>query len=158
MGPSALVASDGVSEAVLVADGPRLVELSATECLALLRDAAVGRVGTSADALPVVLPVNFVLDDDTVVFRTVPGTKLDAAVAGRVVAFEVDGSDPAHEVGWSVLIRGIAREVTDADELARVRALPLRSWARHGDSDRYVRIQAELVTGRRVVPDNSRFD
>jgi uncharacterized protein len=142
----------------LVAEHPRLVELSPTECLALMRGVSLGRVGVSVDTLPVILPVNFVLDGNGVVFRTVPGTKLDAAVAGTVVAFEVDGSDAAHEAGWSVLIRGIAREVTEPDVLARVRALPLRSWARYGDADRYVRVEAELITGRCVVPADSRFD
>ena len=111
----------------------------------------VGRVGVTIDALPAVLPVNFVVSDGGVVFRTVPGTKLDAATAGAVVAFEADaygtGSDPG---GWSVLVRGVARELTDESELARARDLPLESWAWDGGADRFVRIEPTVVTGRRL--------
>jgi nitroimidazol reductase NimA-like FMN-containing flavoprotein (pyridoxamine 5'-phosphate oxidase superfamily) len=129
----------------------RLEELSRSECLALVRSTSVGRVGLSVQALPVVLPVNFATDGENVIFRTGPGTKLDAAVVGTVVAFEVDGVDTEHEVGWSVLIRGMAREVTDAEELDRARALPLRAWGQGEAADRYVRVAPELVSGRRVV-------
>ena len=68
-----------------------MVELGPAECIALLGSVQVGRVGVTIDALPAVLPVNFVVWNGSIVFRTVPGTKLDAAAAGDVVAFEVDG-------------------------------------------------------------------
>lgn len=89
-------------------------ELSRGQCLALLSTAPVGRVGVSLGALPVILPVNYVVLDERVVFRTVPGTKLDAATARTVVAFEADGHDPHGTWGWSVLIQGVARELTEA--------------------------------------------
>ncbi len=96
------------------------------------------------------LPVNFVLDRHTVVFRTGEGTKLDAASGGRRVAFEIDGSDAATRTGWSVVIRGEVTEVTGPAELARLRELPLHPWApcvRH----RYVRILPAVLTGRRIL-------
>ena len=133
---------------------PRVEGLSRDECMSLLDAATVGRVGVSVGAIPAVLPVNYVMDGETIVFRTVPGTKLDAALTNAVVAFETDGIDAEKESGWSVLVRGIAREITDRDALARVRRLPLRSWAFNGDADRYVSVEAELVTGRRVVARN----
>jgi hypothetical protein len=40
--------------------------------------------------VPVILPVNYVVDGDAPVFRTDPGTKLDAAAEGAAVAFEGD--------------------------------------------------------------------
>jgi nitroimidazol reductase NimA-like FMN-containing flavoprotein (pyridoxamine 5'-phosphate oxidase superfamily) len=129
-----------------------MVEIGSEECLALLGSVPVGRVGVTIDALPAVLPVNFVVWHGAIVFRTVPGTKLDAATAGEVVAFEADayGSRDAPG-GWSVLVRGIAREVTDAAELAEVDALPLDSWAWDGQAHRYVCIEPTVMTGRRVV-------
>src|SRR5690242_15278604 len=109
---------------------PSMEELEPAACMRLLTSVPVGRIGITIDALPAVLPVNFVVHDDAVVFRTVPGTKLDAATKGAVVAFEADSYGSAHErAGWSVLLRGIAEEVTDAEQLAAVRRLPLESWA-----------------------------
>ena len=132
--------------------GPGIWELNEDECLELLGTVAVGRVGVTIDALPAVLPVNFVLSGGSVVFRTIAGTKLDAATRGAVVAFEADeyatSEDPK---GWSVLVRGVAREVTAPDELAAVRELPLESWAFDGSAEHVVRIEPTLVTGRRVV-------
>jgi nitroimidazol reductase NimA-like FMN-containing flavoprotein (pyridoxamine 5'-phosphate oxidase superfamily) len=132
---------------------PILRELSVEECFQLLGLASVGRVGVTIDALPAVLPVNFILHDGAVVFRTVPGTKLNAATASMVVAFEVDhyGANAASPDGWSVLLRGVAQEITDPAELDAVRALPLESWAFDGQADRFVKIEPVLVTGRRVT-------
>jgi len=127
-------------------------ELEPAECLRLLATVPVGRVGVTIDALPAVLPVNFVVSDGAVVFRTVPGTKLDAATAGAVVAFEADSyGTPDQPGGWSVLVRGVARELTDPGDVEAARVLPLDSWAWDGAADRYVRIEPTVVTGRRIV-------
>lgn len=126
-----------------------LQSLSREECLYLLGQSAIGRVGVTWDVLPVVLPVNYVLDGDTVVLRTAPGTKLCAALSHTVVAFEIDGFDPVDHTGWSVLVRGPALEVTDEAELERLRRLPLRPWA-NDDADHFVTIEIELLSGRRV--------
>lgn len=129
-----------------------MMELGVEECLALLGSVPVGRVGVTIDALPAVLPVNFALWNGTIVFRTVPGTKLDAAAAGAVVAFEADAYGTADAPGgWSVLVRGIAREVTDPAELAELASLPLDSWAWDGNAGRYVCIEPTVTTGRRIV-------
>jgi nitroimidazol reductase NimA-like FMN-containing flavoprotein (pyridoxamine 5'-phosphate oxidase superfamily) len=129
-----------------------IVELGPGECLELLRSTPVGRVGVTIDALPSVLPVNFALWNGSIVFRTVPGTKLDAAAAGSVVAFQADAYGTADAPGgWSVLVRGIAREVTEPAELAEVATLPLDSWAWDGAAGRYVCIAPTVMTGRRLV-------
>jgi uncharacterized protein len=101
------------------------------------------------DRGPVVFPVNFVFDRHMVVFRTDTGTKLDAACRGSRVAFEVDGIDAEAHIGWSVVVRGEAVEVTDPAELARRRKLPLDPWA-PGAKSRYVRILPAVLTGRRI--------
>jgi uncharacterized protein len=124
--------------------------LGADECLRLLNEhpARVGRVAV-AGPRPMIFPVNYQVDGDSIVFRTDPGSKLDAAVRNEFVAFEVDWVDPSWEVGWSVLIRAQAKEVVDPDELARLRRLPLRAWA-PGERDHYVRIFPEIISGRRI--------
>jgi hypothetical protein len=60
-----------------------------------------------------------------VVFRTDPGTKLDAAADTAPVAFEVDAVDEATRTGWGVVVRGALVEVSDPDDLERLRTLPL---------------------------------
>jgi len=132
---------------------PAMYDLTPDECLRFLKSVPVGRVGVTMDALPSVLPVNFVVHDGTIVFRTVPGTKLDAATAGMVVAFEADqyGID-SDAWGWSVLVRGVAEEITDRSELQIVQSLPLVSWAFDGSADRYIKIARTMISGRRIVP------
>ncbi|MBO0728970.1 MAG: pyridoxamine 5'-phosphate oxidase family protein [Acidimicrobiaceae bacterium] len=128
----------------------RLEELDQEECLALLATVPVGRVGISSQALPAILPVNFVLHDGSILFRTVPGTKLHAAVAGAVVAFEADHVGTAPEPSWSVLVRGQAEPVTDPAERDRVDTLVPATWAFERDARHVVRIPITLISGRRV--------
>jgi nitroimidazol reductase NimA-like FMN-containing flavoprotein (pyridoxamine 5'-phosphate oxidase superfamily) len=117
--------------------------------MAMMATVPVGRVGVTIDAVPAIMPVNFAVAADGVVFRTIPGTKLDAATARKVVAFEADAFDPDGGWGWSVLIQGLASEIVDDVRLAEVRALPLRVWALpDGAAGRYVLIDAEFVSGQ----------
>lgn len=130
----------------------KLVALSPQECLGLLRRHVpqVGRVGLNVrDGQPIVIPVNYRVDGDTVVFRTEPGSLLAQHAAEHPVAFEADEVDGAWLEGWSVLIQGIARQVTDVVELDRLRRLQLRSWA-PGDRSLYVRVIPTALTGRRI--------
>ena len=124
--------------------------LDRSECLRLLATATLGRVGISAAALPVILPVNFRLIGDNIVFRTTSGTKLDAATRGSVVAFEVDAMDPFEHTGWSVMVTGVARQVTEAAELDAVRPERVARWAPLGD-DRVVSVSTDMITGRRIL-------
>jgi hypothetical protein len=89
----------------------RLQELGKDECRELLASQAVGRVAFVDDTGPTVLPANFVLADDAVIFRTSPRTELARYLDGRRVAFEVDDIDDFRQSGWSVLVRGAARFV-----------------------------------------------
>ncbi len=127
----------------------RWQELTKCECFGLLAGEQLGRVAFVDDRGPMVLPVNFVLDRHMVVFRTDEGTKLDIVGCGARVAFEVDGTEAAAHTGWSVVVRGEAVEVTDPAERARLRELPLDSWA-PGANSHYVRIMPAALTGRRI--------
>ena len=124
--------------------------LQRDECLRLLAASGFGRVALHSGALPIVLPVNYALGKPGIVFRTARGTKLEAATSNVVVAFEVDEIDEARHAGWSVLVTGVAREITDPVELDDVRSLPLDDWA-PADAERYVGISIELISGRRTV-------
>ena len=128
----------------------RWQELTKDECFSLLAGQRLGRVVLVDDRGPLALPVNFVLDQHTVLFRTDEGTKLDAAVRRGRVAFQIDGVDQATRTGWSVLVRGEVKEVTDPAELGLVRRLPLYPWA-PGAKGHYLRILPASLTGRRIA-------
>ena len=119
------------------------------ECLRLLIRAHIGRLALTSGALPMVVPVNFLLDSDQIILRTGAGTKLDRAITNAVVAFEVDEIDLVSHGGWSVVVTGIAREVTDTTELARLMDLPVPQWTPEG-GDHFVAISLDLVDGRRI--------
>ncbi len=127
-----------------------LEELSRTECLGLLATASVGRLGLLVDGRPEVLPVNYALDGDTVLFRTAEGTVLNQA-AFSVVAFEVDHVDEATRIGWSVMVQGGATYIGDAIDptSVRLRQLALITWA-PGRRHCWFRIDADKITGRRL--------
>lgn len=133
-------------------EGQPLDVLDRQECIQLLsHESFVGRLGIIVDGRPLVLPVNYIVDGDAVVFGTGAGTKLNAIVGGADVAFEVDDSRSLHHSGWSVVVRGRAEIVTDAAEVARLRAGPLRPWVR-GARANWVRIPLDEVSGRRIRP------
>lgn len=127
-----------------------LVELSPGRCLSLLRShpVSVGRLGvTDADGQPLIVPVNYCMDGDSVVFRAAPESLIARRALERRVAFEVDDVDAAWQEGWSVLVQGTARRITDVVELARLRRLRLQPWA-PGERPLYLRIDPQVITGR----------
>jgi nitroimidazol reductase NimA-like FMN-containing flavoprotein (pyridoxamine 5'-phosphate oxidase superfamily) len=95
----------------------------------LLAGRHLGRLAIPDWDGPMIFPVNDVFDQDLVIFRTDPGSKLDVATEGESVAFEVDATDEATRTGWSVVVRGTLAEIIDPADLARLRALPLYPWA-----------------------------
>jgi uncharacterized protein len=123
--------------------------LARAECLRLLEQTTLGRVAVTVGALPAVLPVNYRLVDDRIVFRTSDGSKLDAATRNAVVAFEVDEMEPMGHTGWSVMVTGLTREVTDARELEALESANIPRWAPVG-GERIVEISTDMISGRRI--------
>jgi len=119
--------------------------LAAEECWSLLRERRVARVGVVVDGKPHILPVNYAMADDVVVFRTAAGTLLDAA-EGEPIVFEVDGVEPQTRSGWSVCVHGHSVAL---DRAHRGVAERVDSWA-PGRRSRPYRIVAEEITGRRL--------
>jgi nitroimidazol reductase NimA-like FMN-containing flavoprotein (pyridoxamine 5'-phosphate oxidase superfamily) len=120
------------------------------ECLSLLTTQNFGRLALVVDGAPMVVPVNYGMHGDTIVIRTDEGTKLDASPMSDV-AFEVDDVSHSTHAGWSVLVRGVAQDITDAlDELSiELRAIPIDTWA-PGRKSHWLTITPRLVTGRRL--------
>jgi uncharacterized protein len=134
----------------VLADRNGLEVLEREECLRLLATATLGRISVTSGGLPVILPVNFRLVGERIAFRTSIGSKLDAAACGAVVAFEVDEIDRFTHTGWSVLVTGTVREVTDPDDLAEVERANVPHWAPAG-GDHVVALSTDIVSGRRIV-------
>jgi nitroimidazol reductase NimA-like FMN-containing flavoprotein (pyridoxamine 5'-phosphate oxidase superfamily) len=132
-----------------VSDRAVLEVLTVAECYELLAPGGVGRVAFTTAEGPVVLPVNYAMAGQTVVFRTAPDTLLAGHLDCRA-GFEVDRIDEALGRGWSVLVTGRAVRVTTEAEVRRLeRHAGVRPWAA-GARDVYVRITPHRITGRRI--------
>ena len=127
-----------------------LAVLSPAECHDLLDGEPVGRVAFLSSGTPLVLPVNYALDDTSIVFRTTVGEKLAAADRREQMAFEIDGWDVETQTGWSVVVRGTAERVFDDEEIARLEGLGVTSWAKPGLRARWIRLRPSEITGRAV--------
>jgi nitroimidazol reductase NimA-like FMN-containing flavoprotein (pyridoxamine 5'-phosphate oxidase superfamily) len=128
--------------------------LSESECFSLLRSTEVGRLAIAIQNVPDIFPINYVVDGDSVVFRTEEGTKLAGALLGVGVAFEVDGYDVDRGVAWSVVVKGDAVEIEKMYELFDAADLPLFPW-QSGWKHRFVRIRPSEITGRRFFIDRT---
>ena len=123
--------------------------IDADECMRLLADEEIGRLAVVIGATPMILPVNYALDGNAIVFRTMPGSRLD--VGQGHAAFEVDCFDKVHKAGWSVLVTGHLEEVTwyQAKDMARVQQLAVTPWA-GGERNLWLRLRPSFITGRIV--------
>ncbi len=119
-------------------------------CLALLGAEDVGRIAILEGGAPLIVPVNYAMDGEAIVFRTGEGSKLSASRGGPA-CFEIDGVDHEHHRGWSVVARGTIEEITrrDGPTFARVQALA-QPWI--NERSHVVRLAAWSLTGRRVGP------
>jgi nitroimidazol reductase NimA-like FMN-containing flavoprotein (pyridoxamine 5'-phosphate oxidase superfamily) len=118
-----------------------LEALDEVECRYLLRWEVVGRIAfLDEHEAPAVLPVNYVVADEAVLFRTEP--ELAERLRDRPISFQVDRVDDFRRVGWSVLVRGRA-EVVDGPDV------DIATWA-PGDRRVLVRVVAATITGRRL--------
>jgi len=132
--------------------------LSETECWELLDHTTVGRLAVDIAGQPDIFPINFVVDDRGIVFRSAAGTKLAGAVLNGVVAFEIDGYQPGDRTAWSVVVKGNARPIERMQELFDAEDLPLFPWLAW-DKPNFVRIEPAVVTGRRYhIVDGARPD
>lgn len=126
-------------------DAP-VTELTETESWDMLGAVALGRLVTTVNGWTEIFPVNFVVQRNTLLFRTAEGTKLLTAALNEYVVFEADEHDVAG--GWSVIVRGKARLLATSAEVAEARRAGLYPWIAT-QKERFVRITPQAVTGRR---------
>jgi uncharacterized protein len=122
------------------------------ECWELLSGAPFVRLGFVTEQGPSILPVNHVLFEGDLYFRTATGSKLGTAASEGQVAVEADGVDEEQHRGWSVLGHGRASIVTDPDLTERLLSLDFTPWAAPDATVFWVRIRFDDLAGRRIVP------
>jgi len=130
----------------------RAVALGRGECLRLLAAGVIGRVVVTDAALPDVHQVNYLLDDEEVIFRTRNGSKLAAATRNAVVGFQIDHHDVSTRSGWSVLASATPTRSSIPPGYA---SSPPCSHSRGcpGTPRTPSRSQLKLITGRRLETD-----
>ncbi len=118
------------------------------ECRRLLAAGGVGRVALTAPDGPHIVPVNYALHGEAIVFRTTPNSLLGALGWTQRLAFEVDHVDHERWRGWSVVAVGPGELVEDAEELTTIRTFwDPRPWA-GGNRLVYIQIRWDRLTGR----------
>lgn len=113
-----------------------------------MSNVALGRLVTDVDGQPEIFPVNFAVQERTILFRTAEGTKLVSAAINDRVLFEVDQHEL--EEGWSVIVKGSARVVRNSEDLDAASQAGLRPWTAT-TKQHFVRIRPLSVTGRRFA-------
>lgn len=127
-----------------------LRDLPYEECLRLLVGEAVGRIAICTPDGPHVVPVNYVVDEESIVFRTAPYSVVGSNADGARLALEVDALEPESMTGWSVLATGAGAMLSDTFDIARVRMHGGPSpWA-GGLRPMHIRLTWHTLTGRRV--------
>jgi Pyridoxamine 5'-phosphate oxidase len=134
---------------------PDVEQLDEAECLRLISAGGVGRLAYSGRYGLAVLPVNYQLDEGSIVFRAVLDSPTDEDLrtgmqgAEYKVSFEIDEVGKDAQEGWFVFIQGAAHHVDSEDDRASAWAPGVPPPA-GGTRDHFVRITPTLVTGRRL--------
>ena len=122
-----------------------VVALTDAECWGFLKSQQLGRLVTHAAGVLDIFPVNYVVDGESLVFRTAEGSKLVELTVNDEVLFEVD--DYSDTAACSVVVRGHARRLDTSAEVEHADTLPLQPWIPTLKYN-YVRITPASLSGR----------
>ncbi len=124
--------------------------LTYTRCLDLLSTGVVGRAAVCTPTGPRIVPVNYSVVEESIVFRTTPYSILGTYAWNTRLAFEVDQVDLEAQSGWSVVATGRGAMVDNLDEIATIRATwDPTPWA-SGLRLLYVRLRWDELSGRSI--------
>ncbi len=140
-----------------MADEENIIEvLDERDCWELLELTPLGRIALAPAGVLDVFPVNYVVHDGAIYFRTAPGTKLVELTVNPHVALEIDGWDDAE--AFSVVVKGEAERLEHGVEIDAAEKLPLHPWI-PTLKYRWVRIRPTSISGRRFrrAPEPERF-
>lgn len=126
-----------------IVEGVRV--LADDECWRLLVAHDLGRLAVQAGDGTDIFPVNYLVHERAIYFRSAPGSKLVDLSRSPGVAFEIDGQ-LAHRV-WSVVVHGIAQRLGTDAEIEASGVHHLTTW-HPSDKFNYVRVKPHTITGR----------
>src|SRR5690349_648765 len=127
-------------------------DLPRADCLALLAAGSVARVAVTTPEGPHIVPVGYLLLDDSVVVRTTSYSLLGTYARDAVVALEIDDVEPGTRLGWSVVVRGRCSVESDPRTIRTIRESAADTpWA-GGTRNLYLRVRIEQVSGRALEP------
>jgi hypothetical protein len=119
--------------------------LDLERCRHLLRTHELGRLAIRRDDTVDIFPINYLVFDDELYFRSAPGSKLMDLAESPRVAFEIDGRSGRRL--WSVVVHGVARRLSADEEIERSGIQKLQT-AHDGEKVNFVAISSEAVSGR----------
>lgn len=131
----------------------QLEEIRAAECWELLGRHEMGRIAIVVGGKPQIFPVNYGLKGKVIVFRTAAGSKL-AYAPESPVAFEVDEYDASAGTGWSVMVQGYGRDITEADDFSWTARGARVQTAAPGEKLHMIAVDPTQISGRRFGPRN----
>jgi uncharacterized protein len=131
-------------------------EMNHDEAMALLGEQRVGRLGCCLDGEPYVVPVNYLLEGESLYVHSLPGRKVTTLRANPRACLQVDEVKDAYH--WrSVIAFGCYDEVEGQEERERImgalfkrlpQLTPVESQMTKGSSEAVVfRLVIEQVTG-----------
>src|SRR4051794_3008688 len=95
---------------------PDIKELGVHDCWKYLRSTSICRIAFTDGNTVENYPVNYVPTNGTLLIRTGEGTKLASLADRQAVAVEADGMNQYGTIAWSVILKGRAVVVSDAEE------------------------------------------
>lgn len=119
--------------------------LDVESCRRLLRTHELGRLAVRRDETVDIFPINYLVHDDQLYFRSAPGSKLAELSVSPEVAFEIDGR--AGKRLWSVVVHGVARRLSADEEIERSGIETLRA-AHPSEKNNFVTISTDSISGR----------
>ncbi len=148
------------SDPLVVTDGSRVsrgaaAELTEAECLSLMGTESIGRIAFVNAEGQQLVPVNFIVVDDLIYFRTSHDSLLSGFERGHDdVAFGIDHHDDSTRRGWNVTVHGHARQVEDRANINKILGdHRLAPWA-GGVKPLVIEISPRCLAGRRVFQVN----
>lgn len=102
--------------------------LSDEESLELLATKTFGRLVVRRKDDMDLFPLNYLVHEGEIYFRTAEGSKLFSLTLNNDVLFEADNVDGDSQEAWSVVAKGTARTLSSNAEIEAADQLPLKPW------------------------------
>lgn len=122
--------------------------LSEEESLELLATKTFGRLVVRLKDDMDLYPLNYVVSEGAIYFRTAEGSKLFTLTLNHDVLFEADFVDEAEHNAWSVVVKGNAEALKSNAEIEKADELPLKPWLPTLKYN-YVKVTPTSISGRK---------